>query len=92
MAVIRQFSDHLSLFSQWTAKPANAIIEATLFIIWQSDEITNISPRVLRTFLVPPTHAFLYREPTAGISGTKGEREERQVGRRRRRAQKSFNC
>ena len=34
-AVIRQFSDHLSLFSQWTAKPANAIIEATLFIIWQ---------------------------------------------------------
>ena len=91
-AVIRQFSDHLSLFSQWTAKPANAIIEATLFIIWQHYHHPSPPPRISRcsgrSSCRPRTRFSTENRRRESPARRRREKEERQVGRRRRRAQK----
>ena len=66
----------------WTAKPANAIIEATLFIIW----LHHFSPPPR----IPRCSGRSSCRPRTRFSTENRRREERQVGRRR--AQKCFNC
>ena len=87
-AVIRQFSDHLSLFSQWTAKPANTITEATLFIIWQHYHRYSPPPRIPRcsgrSLCRPRTRFSTENRRRESPARRRREKKDKSVGRGRK--------